>query len=184
MGQQMLLGRYLIESFKIQTQIKINSVFFVFDLLKIGCSKDVTSGKLAYATLFFCHENAKKCILFTDAMLCKIRPCVVCLRNSSNFTINSSRVKLCQDAIFKDSIPLFLKMRKGCMTDIEIIRYTFLWPAAINLEMEIYFTANRVILVPALVYLYFLRFLCFEMVCDNKPKMETLSNLSVISYDD
>lgn len=70
------------------------------------------------------------------------------------------------------------------MTDIEIIRSTFLWPAAINLEMEIYFTEHRVIWVPALVYLHFLRFLCFEMRCDNNLKVEALSNLSVISHDD
>lgn len=152
--------------------------------LKIGCSKDVTSGKLAYATLYFCHGNAKKCILITDAILLKIRPFVVYCRNHGNLANNMSRLKLYQDAILKESIPLFLKMRKGCMTDIEIIRSTFLWPAAINLEMEIYFTEHRVIWVPALVYLYFLRFLCFEMRCDNNLKVEALSNLSVISHDD
>ncbi|XP_052711690.1 uncharacterized protein LOC128185999 [Crassostrea angulata] len=152
--------------------------------LKIGCSIDVTSGKLSLATLYFCLNRDRKCIIVTDAILREIQPFVVYLRTLPYLLNNSSRFRLYQDAIFKDSIPLCLKMRKGCMTDIEIIRSTSLWPAAIDLEMETYHPEIKLISVPALVYLYFLRFLCFERCCDNILTMEALSNLSVISYDD
>lgn len=152
--------------------------------LKIGCSTDVTSGKLSLATLYFCLGKNRKCINVTDALLRGIMPYTVYLRNLSNVSNNSHRRKLYQEVIHPQHIPLSLKMMRGCVADIEIIRSTFLWPAAISLEMESFPYKTKLIKVPALIYLYFLRFLCFEMRGDGILKMEALSNLSGISYDD
>lgn len=75
-------------------------------------------------------------------------------------------------------------MKCGCVADIEIVRSTFIWPLAISLEIESFPYKTKLIMVPALVYLYFLRFLCFEMRGDGILKTEALSNLSALSYDD
>ncbi|XP_052707301.1 uncharacterized protein LOC128182657 [Crassostrea angulata] len=152
--------------------------------LKIGCSTDVTSGKLSLATLYSCLGKTRKCISVIDALLRGIMPYTVYLRNLTTVSNNSARCKLYQEVIHPQPIPLSLKMKRGCVADIEIIRSTFLWPAAISLEIESFPYKTKLINVPALVYLYFLRFLCFEMRGDGILKMEALSNLSVISYDD
>ena len=75
-------------------------------------------------------------------------------------------------------------MKRACVADVEIIRTSHLWPEAISMEVEILPKDDRLIAVPALIYLHFLRFLCFETANDNIMKMESLSNLSAISYDD
>lgn len=152
--------------------------------LKIGCSTDVTSGKLSLATLYFCLGKTRKCIIVTDALLRGIVPYTVYLRNLTTVSNNSARRKLYQEVIHPQPIPLSLKMKRGCVADIEIIRSTFLWPAAISLEIESFPYKTKLINVPALVYLYFLRFLCFEMRGDSILKMEALSNLSALSFDD
>lgn len=152
--------------------------------LKIGCSADVTSGKLPLATLYFCLKKLKKCINMTDVILREIKPFTVYLRNLSRLSNNLNRRKLYQKVISPEFSPLSSKMKRSCVADIEIIRSSFLWPAAINLEMEAIPPEMEPIHAPALVYLYFLRFLCFEMSGNRTQQTEALSNLSAISYDD
>lgn len=152
--------------------------------LKIGCSADMTSGTLSLATLYFCLKKLKKCINMTDIILRGIKPFTVYLRNLSRLSNNLNRRKLYQKVISPELSPLSSKMKRSCVADIEIIRLSFLWPAAINLEMEIIPPEWSPIHAPALVYLYFLRFLCFEVCGNETQQTEALSNLSAISYDD
>lgn len=152
--------------------------------LKVGCSTDVTSGKLSLATFHFCLGKTRKCIIVTDALLRGIMPYTVYVRNLSKVSINSARRKLYQEFIHPQNIPLSIKMKCGCVADIESVRSTFMWPSVISLEIESFPYKTKLIKVPALVYLYFLRFLCFEMRGDGILKTEALSNLSALSYDD
>ena len=152
--------------------------------LRIGCSCDVTSGKLSLASLYFCLNKIRKCLSITDLALCGITPFTVYYRNFERVSSNESRRQQYKDVISSDDLPLSLKMKRACVTDVEIIRTSHLWPEAISMEVEIHPKETRLISVPALIYLHFLRFLCFETANDNIMKMESLSNLSAISYDD
>lgn len=152
--------------------------------LKVGCASDVTSGKLALASFYFCTGKIRKCILVTDALLQTILPFTVYLRDFRQMSDNSNRQKLYQSVISSDSLPLSTKMKRGCVIDIELFGSTSLWPDAIDLEMKIYGPKPRLIIVPALVYLHFLRFLSFEGINNSEMKMEALTNLAAIAYDD
>jgi hypothetical protein len=153
-------------------------------LLKVGCASDVTSGKLALASFYLCTKKMEKCIRVADALLQTILPFTVYLRDARHISNNSDRNKLYQTVMSSDSIPLSTKMKRGCVTDIELFGSSSLWPDAIALEMKIYEPHTRIIFVPALVYLHFLRFLSFEVVNNRGMKMETLTNLAAIAYDD
>lgn len=59
-----------------------------------------------------------------------------------------------------------------------------MWFLVISLEIEFFFYKIKLIKVLVLVYLYFLRFLCFEMCGDGIFKIEVLLNLFVLLYDD
>lgn len=154
------------------------------EFLKIGCSADVTSGKLSLASLYFCLEKSKKCLNVTNAVLRDILPSTVYVRGFANMSNNSSRRNHYQELTSSEPISLSQKMKRYCVTDIEIIQSTSLWPAVIDLEIETFPRETRLIKMPALVYLYFLRFLCFEIQGDEILKMEALSELSAIAYDD
>lgn len=152
--------------------------------LKIGCSADVISGKLSLASLYFCLEKNEKCLNVTDAVLRDILPSTVYIRGFENMSYNSSRRNHYQELASSEHISLSQKMKSYCLTDIEIIQSTSLWPAVIDLEIETFPRETRLIKMPALVYLYLLRFLCFEIQGDEILKMEALSELSAIAYDD
>jgi hypothetical protein len=153
-------------------------------LLKIGCASDVTSGKLALASFYFCTKKIRKCIRFTDALLQTILPFTVYLRESGHISNNSDRNELYESVLSSDSLPLSTKMKRGCVVDVELFRSSSMWPDAIALEMEIYNPHTRMIFSPALVYLHFLRFLSFEVVDNRGMKTEALTNLAAIAYDD
>ena len=152
--------------------------------LRIGCSTDVTSGKLSLASLYFCLKKIRECLFITDLTLRGITPFTVYHRIFGTVTRNESRRQLYKEVISSDDLPLSLKMKRACVADVEIIRTSHLWPEDISMEVEIHPKDDRLIAVPALIYLHFLRFLCFEAANDNIMKMESLSNLSAISYDD
>ncbi|XP_062582146.1 uncharacterized protein LOC134243924 [Saccostrea cucullata] len=152
--------------------------------LRIGCASDVTSGRLSLASFYFCTDEIRRCIMVTNQALQNILPFTVYLRDFRYVSNNEDRRKLYQEVISSDDLPLSLKMKRGCVVDIEIIRSSYLWPKAIELEMQIHDPHTRLINVPALVYLHFLRFLSFEMSNSIEMKMEALTNLSAIVYDD
>lgn len=161
------------------SMLHLSETFF-----KIGRSADMTSGKLSLASFYFCLEKVRKCLNVTNAVRHNIKPFTVYVRDFQNVSNNLSRFKHYQEMALLDPVPLSEKMKRYCVTDIEIIRSTSLWPAAINLEIKTFPFETRLIKMPALVYLYFLRFLCFEIRGDDILKMETLSDMSAISYDD
>lgn len=72
----------------------------------------------------------------TEVILREIKPFTVYLRNLSILSNNLNRRKLYEKVISPEFSPLSSKMKRSCVADIEIIRSSFLWPAAINLEME------------------------------------------------
>ncbi|XP_061177260.1 uncharacterized protein LOC133185994 [Saccostrea echinata] len=152
--------------------------------LRIGCASDVTSGRLSLASFYFCTDKIRRCIMVTNLALQNILPFTVYLRDFRHVSNNTGRRELYQSAISSDDLPLSEKMKRGCVVDIEIIRSSYLWPKAMELEMQIHDLHTRLIKVPALVYLHFLRFLSFEMSNSIEMKMEALTNLSAIVYDD
>ncbi|XP_078311077.1 cyclic GMP-AMP synthase-like receptor 2 [Crassostrea virginica] len=152
--------------------------------LRIGCSTDVASGKLSLASLYFCLKRIRKCIIITDSTLRGITPFTVYYRNFRKVTNNESRRQQYKEVISSDDLPLSLKMKRACVADVEILRTSHLWPEVISMEIELHPPEVADFTVPALIYLYFLRFLCFEITDDIDLKMKTLSDLCVLSYDE